>query len=535
MNRSIMLKVRLKIAPFLILIISWHVLPVDFLSPGGSNQHSANAFLLASTSSLCGKSPQPSQTRTRAHLCSAQQRPRPLSLLLRASPPPPSSGQYDMTRPVFDIYSFRTVRGDALAKYNSLNQSEPLRINLALLMVLTLLASPWLIPEVLGTSSTLTIPEWGGVALGLVGSTGLLLRECRRRSKQLTRLEKELQAGSLQLRVPTRNRFSEQRYPTRPMSIAAWQQRDYDDSIVAAPEGPRRVVAVSAPTAQLRHCLQQDLQVLGRRLVQANTLVVPVPTDNDSTGQDDWGLQDSYTPWLARADDLSQWQSYFDSVRVVHPQSSQSNVQWFGLSATGRSFGSGRTTPSWLQLLGQHLRPAVDLTASSVASASAATDVVGLPKDLQNDDEMRFVLNAQMQFYDALTNGNVEAMVDLWDGSPHDPQVSSIVQEGGRLDAWVSCLEDEARPQGMTVSNVDATILSSTRACTTAIECPAVDTYIRSGGTATLLAVQHWLRTDAHSPWKLAKHQTIPWTEDMAAGGTLICDGRGCVSLVRSK
>ena len=35
--------------------------------------------------------------------------------------------------------------------------------------------------------------------------------------------------------------------------------------------------------------------------------------------------------------------------------------------------------------------------------------------------------------------------------------------------------------------------------------------------------------------WKLVQHRTIPWTPYQPARGMLICDGRGCVSLVRSK
>lgn len=81
----------------------------------------------------------------------------------------------------------------------------------------------------------------------------------------------------------------------------------------------------------------------------------------------------------------------------------------------------------------------------------------------------------------------------------------------------------------MDVSGGDAIIISDTEAWSTAIEFPA-DTGV---DTATLLAVQQWTREKANDEWKLQLHQTIPWTAESRAQGTLRCDCRGCVALTR--
>ena len=122
-----------------------------------------------------------------------------------------------------------------------------------------------------------------------------------------------------------------------------------------------------------------------------------------------------------------------------------------------------------------------------------------------------------------------------------DSEVSDIIQQGGRLDPWDICLLADAKPTGMTFSDREVIRLSGDNeatAYTTCIEFP-VDTYM-GGVIPTLLAVQKWKQTTTTTTasdteeWKLVQHQTIPWTSERAAGGTLICDGRGCVALVRS-
>lgn len=105
-----------------------------------------------------------------------------------------------------------------------------------------------------------------------------------------------------------------------------------------------------------------------------------------------------------------------------------------------------------------------------------------------------------------------------------------VIAAGGRIDDWKACLEDGARPKGMKISGSDALVISDTEAYSTAVEFPA-----NTGmDTATLLAVQQWGRSPSSKEWKLQLHQTIPWSPDGRAQGTLRCDCRGCVALMRS-
>ena len=83
----------------------------------------------------------------------------------------------------------------------------------------------------------------------------------------------------------------------------------------------------------------------------------------------------------------------------------------------------------------------------------------------------------------------------------------------------------------MKTSGSDVLILSPTTLYSTTIEFPvASDQYGASIGRE-LLAVQRWGRAAAGDEWKMEYHQTIPWSADTKAGGTLRCDGRGCVAL----
>jgi hypothetical protein len=106
-----------------------------------------------------------------------------------------------------------------------------------------------------------------------------------------------------------------------------------------------------------------------------------------------------------------------------------------------------------------------------------------------------------------------------------------VIDAGGRVDSWTDCLADGARPQGMVVSGADAIAFSDTEAYTTNVEFP-----VNAGiDGATLLAVQQWRRESSSDEWKLELHQTIPWSPDAKAQGTLRCDSRGCVALTRTR
>lgn len=75
--------------------------------------------------------------------------------------------QFDITKPTFDLLSLRSIRSDALLRYNSLNQSEPLRINLFFLATMTLIGFPLWCESVTGdvATSISTLPRrlraWG--------------------------------------------------------------------------------------------------------------------------------------------------------------------------------------------------------------------------------------------------------------------------------------------------------------------------------------------------------------------------------------
>ena len=405
------------------------------------------------------------------------------------------AGQFDLSKPVFDLFTLRSIRGDALLRYGTLNQSEPLRINLYALLALSLFAFPSLSESVGFEPAGLT--QTGGCIVGGLGSLGLFARECQRRSNQLYRIEKELNSELLKLRLPM-NLLSNIPF-TDPATFGMLMKTSL----------PPRIVVVSGTSKQLSDALS-TLQIFGRRLRQASTFVVPVPTDGST--RKDWNLGSDRLLWLADAYELDTWLQYFDGL-----SEDSKDFRWFALNSSGRSFGSGAgNEPQWLELLGQYLRP------STILDETDSNALV--------TDETRSVLNAQTEFYSALTNGDMEGMKSVCLAEP-SPEVTEVVEAGGRIDGWDSCLKDGARPEGMKLSGSDAVILSETEAYSTIIEFPAISA--AGGMTATLLAVQQWSRASPNDKWKLVLHQTIPWTSETRAQGTLRCDCRGCVALTR--
>ena len=405
---------------------------------------------------------------------------------------------FDLSKPVFDFLTLRQIRGDALLRYTSLNQSEPLRINLYAFLALTLFSAPFL-TESIGIDH-LTLPQTLICIAAGGGSAALFKRECGKRSKQLYRMEKELNAEFLSIRLPT-NALADTTFGV-PQSFGA----------LRASSSPPRIVAICGTAHQLKESLA-SLSIFGRRLRQSSAFIVPVPTDGSTLK--DWGLSTSIkSPWLADAYDRNMWLTYFDG--LSEEQSSSNQLRWFGLNSNGRSFASGSgDTPQWLEIFGQHLRPTtlLDLLDSD---ASIAADTVE-------------IIQAQQKFYNALTTGLLKNMTEIYT-TEQSPKVTEVVNAGGRLDAWNSCLEEGARPSGMLLSGRDAVLVSETEAWSTIIEFPVANGI----DTATLLAVQLWVRSSATEPWKLSLHQTIPWTTENRAQGTLRCDCRGCVALTRS-
>jgi hypothetical protein len=226
----------------------------------------------------------------------------------------------------------------------------------------------------------------------------------------------------------------------------------------------------------------------------------------------DWQALDQqfYKSWLAAVYKPDDWLDYFQEL-------SESNTFcWFGLTASGQSWGSGDgEMPRWLEVMGQYLRPTdfLDVTDSAVR--------------MEGDEDLFTNLES---FYVALTTGDEKSLEKIYSNS-YTSEVTQVLEGGGRLDPWNECLVEGARPSDMKISGADATVFSDTEAYTTVVEFPA-NTGLDS---ATLLAVQRWTRPNKSEPWKLELHQTIPWSLETRAQGTLRCDCRGCVALTRSQ
>lgn len=300
-----------------------------------------------------------------------------------------SNNQFDISKPVFDLLSLRSVRGDALVRYDALNQSEPLRISLFAILCLTLLAAPSL-SEAIGYDK-MSVPSTIASVVCAAGSAGLLYRECSRRAKQLNRIEKELNTELLPIRLPM-NAFADMAF-SKPVPLKA----------LRGLSNPPRIIAICGDKSKLQEALG-GLSVLGRRLQQASVYVVAIPTDGSKLS--DWQVS-GYTPWLADADEDKVWLGYFDSL-----DSASVPFRWFGLNSSGRSIGSGEEVPLWMQVLGQHLRPTEVLDESDAAIKS-------------DNSEERSVLEALESFYQALTIGKEEEIQGIF-SEVSSAQVSEV-------------------------------------------------------------------------------------------------------------
>eukprot|EP00568_Trieres_chinensis_P001664 CAMPEP_0183301378 /NCGR_PEP_ID=MMETSP0160_2-20130417/7519_1 /TAXON_ID=2839 ORGANISM="Odontella Sinensis, Strain Grunow 1884" /NCGR_SAMPLE_ID=MMETSP0160_2 /ASSEMBLY_ACC=CAM_ASM_000250 /LENGTH=498 /DNA_ID=CAMNT_0025463989 /DNA_START=172 /DNA_END=1668 /DNA_ORIENTATION=- len=484
-------------------IFSWFV--SSLLINGGVEQF-ADAFSSAK-SRLTTRNPDlPTTNIFRDGRCKDQSGPRQevLGLHLSKNSNPYS---FDVSRPTFDLFALRNIRGDALLQYNTLNQSEPLRINLYLLLTLSLFAFPTVSEAVLGEPSTLVTTA--ATALGGVGSFGLFLRECKNRSRQLNRIEKELNAEFLSLKLPS-NRFAD-----RPLgkTVQLGQLR-----------GSKRLLALCGNKDQLQNALVQ-FRVMRRRLAQAAVIAVIVPTDGSTV--EEWGVRDEEirsAPFLAEAQDIENWVAYFRSLQVGGDRAVDANqLVWFGLNNNGRSFASGAgDSPRLIEILGQNLRPLDVLDEDDEVDRGSTVDE-------KRAKEAAKVLEAQARFYRALTDGDLSSMKEVCSDNGAS-EVTEVINEGGRVDDWVTCLADDARPSGMQVSGQDVLVVSEKEAFSTAVEFPANSGF----DLATLLALQRW-KCNSDGDWELDLHQTIPWSPNSKAGGTLRCDCRGCVALTRGK
>jgi len=435
-----------------------------------------------------------------------------------------NNNNFDLSKPTFDLFALRSVRNDALLQYNTLNQSEPLRINLYLFLTLTLFSLPT-INESIGifADGTNSLPTIAASVLGGLGAGFLFVRECGFRTKQLTRMEKELNAEYLKVKLSTRNKLDPRLYGKSQPVLSLKECR-----------GKRRVMAVCGPTSMLKEALV-DMRVLRRRLGQSTSVLVLVSTDGEEDGDlEQMGVRESELracQWLAQLQDKPAWLDYFSTLtndNDLDDDKNRDGLVWFGLNYSGRSFASGKGKPRLLEIMGQHLRPVELLDETDVPEPT-----VGLDADTKRMVEE--VLGRQAKFYTSLTGGDLEGIRDVCAGYDAK-EVSAVLDSGGRVDNWQSCLAEGARPANMKTSGSDVLILSPTMAYSTTIEFP-----VSAGGYGSvgneLLAVQRWGRADGvdGGDWKMEFHQTIPWAADSKAGGTLRCDGRGCVALTSVK
>ena len=419
-----------------------------------------------------------------------------------------NGNQFDISKPTFDLFSFRFIRSDALLRYNSLNQSEPLRVNLFLLATVSLLGYPLWCESVTGDIAT-TASTIASTAAG-VGTAALFWRERTRRSKQLNRMEKELNAERLQVKIPVNAAISSAR-PTASLQDL---------------RSKRRIIAIRGTKEQFSGEIWTTLCTLRRRLVQSQTLVVLVPTDGSQ--KKDWGFDTTQLGsalWLAeplKVDGEDGWLNYFSELLDNGDESinNDNDLAWFALNFRGRSIASGLgEVPRVLELMGQQLQP-MDLLDD--------TDEDEIFSDVSVAKQ---ILECQKKFYNVLTSSSDENdMQPIFTSSPVQ-EVDEVINAGGRIDNWKACLEPGARPEGMVISGSDVWVPSENVAYSTCIEFPP------NAGMdgATLLAVQRWGRENADEDWKLELHQTIPWATGSRAGGTLRCDCRGCVALARAQ
>ena len=392
-----------------------------------------------------------------------------------------NNNQYDITKPTFDLLSFRPIRSDALLRYNSLNQSEPLRINLFILMTVSLLGYPLWCESVTGEVPT-TLSSIGAAAAG-VGCAALFDRERSRRSNQLNRMEKELNAESLEVKLPVNTAISSMR-PT----VTTLKEL----------KSKRRIVALRGNKEQFSECMDM-LCSLRRRFVQSQTLVVLVPTDGST--KEDWGWdidQMGDSLWLADASNTEQFLDYFRELLLGNDDNNNNDggvsnnndneLAWFALNFKGRSIASGLgEAPKILELMGQQLQP---MALIDDTDAAVVLDDMPVAKE---------ILECQKNFYSLLTGSSDNKAMEAIFTDDKIKEVTEVIEAGGRIDGWSECLNPDARPANMVIADQDIFISSPTLAYSTCVEFPP------NAGIdgATLLASQRWVRETANG----ARHQ----------------------------
>lgn len=257
---------------------------------------------------------------------------------------------------------------------------------------LCLFAYPSISEAVVGEPASL----FPGVVLSVAGgafSAFRFVRECGFRSNKLNRIEKEMNAQLLSVQFPSAaSRFSSDRVTyDAPISLGRLQ---------ASGLKSRRIIALCGTASQLKDAMLM-FRVLRNRLAQSKSAVVVVPTDGSS--EEDWGfdgLELRNSLYLATPENVEQWKEYLQSLGGDdNDATSSKKLTWFGLTNTGKSFGSGvGEPPKLLEVFGQNLLP-FDILDEEDSDDTSITD-----------DKKQKVLASQKAFYSALTTGDLYAM-----------------------------------------------------------------------------------------------------------------------------
>ena len=162
-------------------------------------------------------------------------------------------------------------------------------------------------------------------------------------------MEKELNAGLFEVRIPVNTAISSARHMARLKDLRS----------------KRRILAIRGSKEQLSGTVFNTLCILRRRLVQSQTLVVLVPKDGSK--KEDWrwnATKLGSALWLTEALDVIEeggWINYSNDLLGNGDGGGSSNnddeLDWFALDFKGRSIVSGLgEAPRVLELLGQQLQ-----------------------------------------------------------------------------------------------------------------------------------------------------------------------------------
>jgi hypothetical protein len=118
--------------------------------------------------------------------------------------------------------------------------------------------------------------------------------------------------------------------------------------------------------------------------------------------------------WLWEPTAPQEWREYLEEILATKKDAIGKGA-WLTLNKKGRSRGSGLGAPRYDELLGSRLPPTQDVSKEDSPNFS----------DLDGS-----VLQAQSEFYRALTTGDETAMASIWD-TQEDSDVQEFLTLGG--------------------------------------------------------------------------------------------------------